>query len=110
MVVAPPGSAGAPQHTFPTNLIESGVNATGQIALVRPAPADLVITLSSSNPGAAEAPPTVTVPAGAAGATFSVVTHVQTSDTPVTVTPTADPPSSTPPLQLLPITLHTASP
>ena len=60
---------------------------TGQVTLTGPAPAGgTVVTLTSSNVGAATVPAAVTVAAGQTSASFAVGTTAVSASTPVTVT------------------------
>ncbi|MEY2401744.1 MAG: hypothetical protein QOJ08_1855 [Ilumatobacteraceae bacterium] len=55
--------------------VPGGTSATGTVTLGSPAPAGgLSVSLSSNLPGSASVPPTVTVPAGATSASFTVTT------------------------------------
>jgi acetyl esterase/lipase len=65
-----------------------GAKPTGTAVLNGPAPAGGVsVALASSDPAAA-VPASVTVPAGASSATFSITTQVVTADRPVTISAT----------------------
>jgi thermitase len=56
--------------------VQAGQAATGTVVLDRPAPAGgAVVQLSSSNPTRASVPSSVTVPAGATSATFTIQTR-----------------------------------
>jgi uncharacterized repeat protein (TIGR03803 family) len=69
--------------------VKGGVTAQGTATLSNPAPAGgALITLTSSNTGAATLPASVTVPAGAVSATFTITTNAVTATTGVTVTGT----------------------
>jgi|GEM_PF-1950332 len=71
--------------------VAGGTSTTGTITLKAAAgPFGAVVNLSSSNP-AASVPSTVTVPAGATTATFTVVTTMVARSTPVTLTATYGP-------------------
>ena len=64
-----------------------GVTIQGSLHILNAAPAGgQVYTLTSSNPSAASVPPSVTIPAGASSATFTVTTHAVTVSTPVQLT------------------------
>ena len=55
--------------------VQGGTSATGTVALDSPAPAGgLAVSLSSNLPGSASVPASVTVPAGAISASFTVTT------------------------------------
>ena len=69
----------------PTSVI-GGTSSTGTVTLNGQAPAGgAVVTLSSSNTAAAQVPASVTVPAGATTATFTVTTSPMASNTSVTI-------------------------
>lgn len=56
--------------------VDAGEPATGELRLTGPAPpGGLAISLRSSDVAAASVPPTITVPAGASSATFTVATY-----------------------------------
>jgi acetyl esterase/lipase len=65
-----------------------GQNATGTVLLNGPAPAGGASVALASNNAAAAVPASVTVPAGASSATFTVTTQAVTADRPVTLTAT----------------------
>src|SRR6266478_3118335 len=66
--------------------VAGGNSSTGSVTLNGPTPAGgAQVTLSSSNTAAATAPSSVTVPAGATSATFTVSTSVVTASTAVTI-------------------------
>lgn len=66
--------------------VTGGSSSQGTVGLSGPAPVEgVVVSLSSSNPSAAAVPATVTVPAGAASATFSVTTTPVSATTAVTL-------------------------
>src|SRR5207253_2130196 len=70
----------------PTSVIGGAQSSVGTVALSGPAPAGgAQIMLSSSNRGAARVPSSVTVPAGATSATFTVTTSAVALRTAVTV-------------------------
>jgi hypothetical protein len=70
----------------PTN-VRAGMHAIGTITLTLPAPSSgALIQLYSSDETAATLPYTVTIPAGASAATFSITTYTVTASTPVTIT------------------------
>jgi hypothetical protein len=72
---APPPAPTLASLTLNPTSVFGGQNSTGTVTLTGPAPAGgAVVALSSSNPGAASAPSTVTVPAGATSASFTVST------------------------------------
>ncbi len=69
--------------------VTGGSSSTGTVTLTNPAPAGgAVITLTSSNPAAATVPASVTVPRGAASASFTVRTSGVTVGTAVGITAT----------------------
>src|SRR5947208_7768584 len=66
--------------------VAGGNSSTGTVTLSGPAPAGGArVALSSSNTAAATVPSSVTVPAGATNATFTVSTSVVTASTAVTI-------------------------
>src|SRR6266550_3440738 len=66
--------------------VAGGNSSTGTVTLSGPAPAGgAQVTLSSSNTAAATVPSSVTVPAGATSATFTVSTSVVNASTAVTI-------------------------
>src|SRR5437667_6825018 len=66
--------------------VAGGNSSTGTVTLSGPAPAGgAQVALSSSNTAAATVPSSVTVPAGAASATFTVSTSAVTASTAVTI-------------------------
>ncbi len=74
----------------PTSVV-GGNSSTGTVTLTAPAPSGgFVVNLSSSNTNVATVPNTVTVPAGATSATFTVSTRAVTSTTSVTITASAN--------------------
>jgi hypothetical protein len=81
-VTAPPTSSSAALATLtvsPTDIL-MGSAATGTVALTSAAPAGgFAVALSSDNTVAATVPPSVTVPAGSASATFTVSTNSVTN-------------------------------
>jgi photosystem II stability/assembly factor-like uncharacterized protein len=66
--------------------VKGGVAVTGTVKMNGPAPSDTVVTLLSSNTLAATVPVSVTIPAGATQATFTVTTLVVKSNKTVTMT------------------------
>jgi hypothetical protein len=67
--------------------VEGGNSAQGQVTLSALAPAGgIVISLSSSDTAVANVPASVTVPQGAASATFAVTSRAVTATTAVTIT------------------------
>jgi hypothetical protein len=88
-----PAPASASLQTVSVNpaSVTGGSAAQGTVTLSSGAPAGgLVISLSSSNPGVAGVPAGVTVPAGAASATFAITTSGVGASTPVTITAVRD--------------------
>lgn len=70
----------------PTSVV-GGNSSTGTVTLTAPAPSGgFVVNLSSSNTNVATVPSTVTVPAGATSANFTVSTQAVSSATSVTIT------------------------
>jgi hypothetical protein len=73
------------------NGVVGGGAVQGQIHIQNFAPAGgQVYTLTSSNPSVATVPATVTIPAGAASATFTVTTRPVTTSTPVQISLTSE--------------------
>jgi hypothetical protein len=71
--------------------VTGGDESTGTVTLTSAAPAGgAVVSLSSSDTGAAGVPAGVTIAAGATGATFTVTTSSVGAATPVTITATYD--------------------
>jgi hypothetical protein len=69
--------------------VTGGTISTGTVTLVGPAPAKgLVVTLSSSNTQVATVPASVTIPAGATTATFTVTTNPSANNSSVTISAT----------------------
>jgi hypothetical protein len=87
---APPASP-APVTTIEAAAVmplslDGGQPATGTVVVTRPAPeGGLVVMLTSSETTAATVPASITIPAGAASATFDVSTQAVDGDTPVTI-------------------------
>jgi hypothetical protein len=82
---------GAPQGTLTNLVVDSPINggSTGQGAVVlstAAAPGGASVSLSSSHPGVASVPASVTVLAGNQGASFTVSTTAVTTSTTVTIT------------------------
>ncbi|MCS7209999.1 MAG: S8 family serine peptidase [Fimbriimonadales bacterium] len=70
--------------------VVGGNSSTGTVTLTAPAPTGgFVVNLSSSNTNVATVPSSVTVPAGATSATFTVSTRAVSSTTNVTITASA---------------------
>jgi hypothetical protein len=70
----------------PTSVIGGTQSSTGTVTLSGPAPSGgALVTLSSSNTAATRVPSSVTVPAGATNATFTVSTSAVTASTAVTI-------------------------
>lgn len=63
-------------------------NSVGTITLTSPAPANYVVTLSTSDANALQIPASVTVPAGSKTVTFQIVTFQPNAPGPVTITAT----------------------
>jgi hypothetical protein len=73
----------------PTSVV-GGNSSTGTVTLTAPAPSGgFVVNLSSSNTSVATVPSSVTVPAGATSANFTVSTRAVSSTTSVTITASA---------------------
>jgi hypothetical protein len=84
--------------------VTGGASAQGTVTLTAAAPSGgAVVSLSSSNPGAAGVPASVAIPAGATSTTFAVTTSSVTADTSVTVTATYSATSRTATLTVTPV-------
>jgi trimeric autotransporter adhesin len=82
----PPVVAALQSVTISPGSVSGGGNATGTVTLTTAAPAGGArVLLASSNTAAASVPASVTVPAGATRATFTVTTHSVSSTTTVSV-------------------------
>lgn len=75
---------GASSGVVPVSVV-SGKKSFGTVTLSGPAPANLSVTLSSSNLAAASVPGSVTVAAGATTATFNATTFGVAANTAVTI-------------------------
>jgi hypothetical protein len=70
-----------PSLTFSNYAITGGAPVTATVTLAEPAPpGGLVVNLSSDTPSVASVPTSVTVPAGAMSATFTITTSVLVDD------------------------------
>jgi hypothetical protein len=85
VVVQPPMLASL---TLSSSAVTGGTSVTGTVTLsgADPACRSLTVDLTSSNPGAATTPASVTIAAGAGSATFTVATSAVTSDQEATIT------------------------
>jgi hypothetical protein len=84
--------------------VAGGSPATGTVTLDRPAPAGgTMVALTSSDPGVASVPPTVTVPETATSAQFTVATSPVSSATQVTISAIANGTTKTAQLTVDPI-------
>jgi len=80
------GNPVLPSVTVSPSTVAGGNPSTGTVTLSGSAPAGgVVVALSSSNPSVASVPGSVTVPEGAASATFPIATSAVTTSTSVTV-------------------------
>ncbi|MCX7925686.1 MAG: S8 family serine peptidase [Fimbriimonadales bacterium] len=90
----------------PTSVV-GGNSSTGTVTLTAAAPSGgFVVNLSSSNPSVASVPSSVTVPAGATSANFTVSTSAVSSSTSVTITASAGSVSRTATLTVNPATTN----
>jgi thermitase len=91
LTVNPPSSGVTLQSlTISPTSVVGGNSATGTVTLSGPAPSGgFVVSLSSSNTNVATVPSTVTVPAGATSANFTISTRAVSSATSVTITASA---------------------
>jgi hypothetical protein len=86
LTLLPVGSAVSALTLSPTS-VSGGNSAQGTVALNFTAPAGgIVVTLASSNPAVAKVPASVTVPAGARSASFTVTTSAVAASTTVSIT------------------------
>jgi hypothetical protein len=86
---APPAAATLSAISMSPSSVVGGAASQGTATLTSAAPAGgLVVTLSSSAPGTATVPASVTIPSGSNRATFAVNTSSVTTSTPVTITGT----------------------
>ena len=91
ITVFPDPNAGTALDTLTTNpsSVTGGTSISATLVLTGSAPSGgAVVTLSSSNPAAAQVPASVTVPAGQTFRTFTVTTSTVAAATPVTITAT----------------------
>ena len=72
--------------TAAVSSLKGGLSTQGTVVLNGPAPSGGATVVLSSSDGAASVPATVTVPAGATSATFSIATGPVGNSTPVTIT------------------------
>jgi hypothetical protein len=85
----PPPAVSLVSVTLNPTSVQGGNASQGTVTLSDAAPAGgSVVTLASSNTAVAGVPASVTVPAGAASATFTVATNTVTSTTTATITGT----------------------
>jgi len=90
--------------------VTGGASSTGIINLSSAAPSGgAVVSLSSSDPSVASVPPSVTVPAGATSATFTVATAPVAASASVTITATSSGTTETASLTVVPPTLASLS-
>jgi hypothetical protein len=90
--------------------VTSGNPSTGTVSLSGPAPAGgAQVTLSSSDPSVASVPPTVTVPAGATSATFTVNTSVVATSNTVSISASYAGLTQTASLSLIPLAITSLS-
>jgi hypothetical protein len=84
ITIRPGGTAAL--HMMPDSLV-GGAQSTGQVTFACPAgQEDLIVSLTSSQPGVVQVPAMVAVVPGALGASFSVTTRPVATDTPVVIT------------------------
>jgi hypothetical protein len=95
--------ATGPLLSVEPNPVAGGQSAVGQVILAQPAGlGGVVLTLSGSNPAAAVAPASVTVPTGANTITFPLVTFSVASPTDATISVTSSAGSASTVLRVLP--------
>ncbi len=81
-----PAAATLSSVTASPSSVVGGNTTTGAVTLTAPAPSGGVpVSLSSSNTTAALVPASVTIPAGATSATFTITSKAVTASTPVTI-------------------------
>ncbi|MBI3721784.1 MAG: hypothetical protein HY248_04450, partial [Fimbriimonas ginsengisoli] len=96
--------------TLSPSSVTGGSSSTGTVTLNAAAPAGgAQVALSSSNTTVAQAPASVTVPAGATSATFTVTTSAVGASTSVTISASYSGVTQTAPLTVLPPTLTLTS-
>jgi subtilase family protein len=82
----PPGTRSLTSLSFNPNPVTGGSSSTGAVTLSGPAPSGgALVSLSSSNSAVVPVPPSVTIPAGATGASFTANTSIVTTSTAVTI-------------------------
>lgn len=89
---APPPATGTALNTLTLSqtTVVGGTPVTGTVTLTSAAPSDgFIVSLSSNNTAAATVPPSVTVPAGASSASFTVTTNAVTDSQSSTIIATA---------------------
>jgi hypothetical protein len=74
--------------TMNPSVVKGGIPSQGTVTLSGPAPAGGLVVTLASNRGAATVPPSITIPAGAASATFTVKTKVVAMRKVVTISAT----------------------
>jgi len=85
-VTPPPPPPTLSTLTLNPSTVSGGATSTGTVTLTAPAPAGgAVVTLSSTNPGAASVPASVTVAPGSTSNTFTVTTSTVASTTAVSI-------------------------
>jgi hypothetical protein len=83
--------------------VPAGAVASGTVTLVRAAAADVTVSLTSSEPSVASVPATVTVPAGAMSANFTVTTYPVIGARALSISTTLDDASRSAVLTVIPI-------
>jgi len=82
----PPGGPTLTSLSFNPNPVVGGMSSSGSVTLSGKAPnGGALVTLTSSNPAVVTVPPSVTIPAGATGASFPTTTSSVTAPAKVTV-------------------------
>ena len=82
----PPGGPTLTSLSFNPNTVVGGLSSSGAVTLSGKAPSGgALVSLSSSNPAVVSVPPSVTIPAGATGASFLTTTSSVTAPTTVPV-------------------------
>ncbi|HEV2473500.1 MAG TPA: hypothetical protein VGS41_12580, partial [Chthonomonadales bacterium] len=89
--------------------IVGGTGATGAVTLSSPAPANIVVALSSSNTSVASVPYSVEIPAGATSGTFPIGTTVVTGSVNATISASANGSTQSTPITVTPNSVASVS-
>ena len=105
-----PTGAAAASLTLSPARVTGGGTSTGTVTLSAPAPAGgTTVSLASGDTAAASVPAGITVPAGAASATFTVTSHAVTASTSATISAAAGGATTTAVLTVAPAAADTLS-